>query len=66
MEACTGRQTSTSTGKRLAWVGKLKLKQVDIQWLVATCLTQLHDQSYRITQSEPTHLTLRQHYAIHE
>ena len=66
MEACTGRQTSTSTGKRLAWVGKLKLKQVDIQWLVATCLTQLHDQSYRITRSEPTHLTLCQHYAIHE
>ena len=64
MEGCAGRQTSI--GKRLAWVGRLKLKQVDIQWLLATCLTQLHDQSYRITWSEPTHLTLCQHYATHE
>ena len=42
MEGCGGWQTSI--GKCLAWVGRLKLKQVDIQWLVATCLTQLHDQ----------------------
>ena len=64
MESCGGRQTSI--GKCLAWFGRLKLKQVDIQWLVATYLTQLHDQSYRITWSEPIHLTLCQHYAIHE
>ena len=64
MEGCGGRQTSI--GKCLAWFGRLKLKQVDIQWLVATYLTQLHDQSYRITWSEPIHLTLCQHYAIHE